>query len=262
MAACLEALLQETTCLERDLETIATATLLRSQSQISGELLALDGLQVPKGEPALEMGRLAAQIEMYLNRTKDQCVTSVFNTHADKGKKMILPNKLSEALGEFGVHLPADEVAALVTVMDIDNNGGLDLAEFTAALRQPTTPVEQYVQTLPISGMLASCLATPRAAEPLKELSNLTSEQLKDAIDAFSVSLHQELKKQLEVLKSLVEAKGANAQEDSDGSGSKSAVFVMNAGSVKEFYEGMYERIGKHNLTNSHLDHIYDGFKG
>ena len=255
-----EALLHQTTSLERSFEEFATAPRLRS-SQISVELLASDGLQGPEGE---QRGRLASQIELYMNRTRDQCIARVFEMHADKGKKLILPNKLHEALGEFGVHLPADEVEALLTTMDIDNNGGLDLREFTAALRQPTTPVEQFVQTLPVSGMLASCLATPQAAEPLKELCNLSSEQLKAAIDAFSVCLHLELEKQLKFLKSLVEAKEAKAQEDADGSGSKSAVFVMNAGSVNDFHKGMYERIGKHIYTNSHPHHThtYDGLKG
>ena len=116
------------------------------------------------------------------------------------------------------------------------------MKEFTAALQQPYTPVEQFLQTLPISGMLASCLV---ASDSLKELCNLEPEQLKVAIHAFSASLEQELKKQLDHLKSLVAAKEAKGQEEADGSGSKSAVFVMNAGTVENFYKGMYGRIGK-----------------
>ena len=192
---------------------------------------------------------LQARADIFLRRNKAEFVERVFHKHADKDQKLILPAKLDEALLEFGVHLPADEVKALLITMDIDKNGGLDVKEFTAALRQPYTPAEQFLQTLPISGMLASCLVSPKASDSLKELCNLSSEQLKAAVHAFSVSLEQELKNQLDLLKSLVDAKEAKAKEEADGSGSKSAVFVMNAGSVKEFYEGPYERIGEHCLT-------------
>ncbi len=130
-------------------------------------------------------------------------------------------------------------------MMDTDKNGGLDLKEFSAALHQQHTPAEQFLQTLPISGMLASCLVNPKTSDSLKELCNLKSEQLKVAIASFSASLEQELKKQLDILKSLVDAKEAQAQEEADGSGSKSAVFVMNAGTVKDFHEGPYNRIGE-----------------
>jgi hypothetical protein len=76
---------------------------------------------------------------------------------------------------------------------------------------------------------------------------------LKAAIDAFSLSLHQVLNEQLAHLKTLLDAKEAKAQEDADGSGSKCAVFVMNAGSVKAYHEGMYTRIGEH--THSTYKH-------
>jgi hypothetical protein len=195
---------------------------------------------------------LEAQIDLFLNKNNPEFVERVFSKHADKVLNLIMPNKLCKALSEFGLYLQPDDAAALMTMMDIDNNGGLDLKEFAAALRQPSTPEEQFVQTLPISGMLASCLTTPKATDPLKELCNLSSEQLKAAIDAFSFSLYREVKKQLFYLKSLVDVKESKALEDADGSGTKSAVLVMNAGSVKEFYEGMYERIGGH-FHNLHI---------
>jgi hypothetical protein len=196
--------------------------------------------------------KLQGQIELFLNRRNKEYVERVFHNFADKKKKLILSSKFHEALSEFGVHLPSAEVEILLATMDINNNGGLDLNEFTSALLQPSSPVEQFLETLPISGMLASCLATPGAADPLKELCNLESYQLKVAIEAFSVSLRQVLDERLAFLKELLDAKEAKAQEDADGSGSKCAVFVMNAGSVKAYHEGMYERIGEHMLTSSH----------
>mmetsp|Transcript_54968 Transcript_54968/g.115031 ORF Transcript_54968/g.115031 Transcript_54968/m.115031 type:complete len:480 (-) Transcript_54968:15-1454(-) len=196
-----------------------------------------------------ELGcKLQAQIERFLLRTNNQFVERVFNTYADSDKDLILPNRLQGALSEFGAHLPSDEVEVLMTAMDINHNGGLDLREFSAFLRQLSTPVEQFAETLPISGMLASSLAIPEAGDPLKELCNLGSDHLKTAIDAFSISLHLVLRNQLDHLKTLIDAKEANTYDDVDGSGSKCAVFVMNAGSVDAYHEGIYERIGAPNL--------------
>ena len=92
--------------------------------------------------------------------------------------------------------------------------------------------------------MLASCLVTPNASS-LEDLRNLSPEQLKAAIHAFSVSLEQQLKQQMDLLTSLIDSTEAKAKEEAGGSGSKSAVFVMNAGNVKEFYDSPFERIGE-----------------
>ncbi len=197
--------------------------------------------------------KLQAQIELFLNRQDEACVGRAFTKYSDEARKLILPTRLHEALAEFGVHLPLEEATMLMTTMDVHNNGGLDLQEFTSALRQPTSPVEQFVATLPISGMLASSLAIPGAAEPLKELCTLDSDRLNAGIEAFSLSLHQVLKVRLAKLKILLDSKEAKDQEDSDGSGAKCAVFVMNAGSVKAYHEGMYERIGEHTLPQMPL---------
>jgi hypothetical protein len=196
-----------------------------------------------EGDPNL-VKELQAQIELFLNRRKDEFIEHVFNKYADsadRDHKMMFFNKTDEALREFGLHLPSEEVRILVTTMDIDNNGALDLNEFKSVLRQASTPVEQFVGTLPISGMLASSLAIPGAAEPLNELCDIESYRLKAAIDAFSFSLHQMLNEQLAKLKTLRDSK---EDEDADGSGSKCSVLAMTAGSIEDYHEGMYGRIG------------------
>ena len=255
----IEALLQQVTSLEPEIQDF-NPRICFSQAQSSVELAEIhsDGVQEPKseGEVTEVVKTLQGQIERFLNRRNDEFIEHAFNKHADKEKKLIWLNKSDEALLEFGVHLPSEEIKMLVTTMDIDNNGGLDLTEFKTTLRQASTPVEQFVETLPISGMLASSLAIPGSAEPLKELCNLDSNRLKAAIDAFSLSLQQVLNEQLAHLKTLLDAKEAKAQEDADGSGSKCAVFVMNAGSVKAYHEGMYSRIGEH----THSTHTHSNY--
>ena len=63
-----------------------------------------------------------------------------------------LSNRLHEVLREYGVHLPPAEIKALVTRIDIENNGELDLRKFEDA---------NFDGKIPISVMLASCLAIP-----------------------------------------------------------------------------------------------------
>lgn len=183
---------------------------------------------------------------MFLQRRNDEFVRAVFDKHADAGTKMITDHTLTAALCDLGVHLNSEEVHELMTAMDLDNKGGLDLKEFGRSLRQPYSKIEQFVDTLPVSGMLASCLTTPGAAEPVHELCHLDSEQLSACIEACSLSLNDLLKRELTSLKELLKVE---AQAGSDGSGSKYAVFSMNTGSVQEYYEGLYARIGEHDLA-------------
>jgi Ca2+-binding EF-hand superfamily protein len=242
----IEALLLQAKGLELELQSFSKNFLVQvSQSQILEDIPQSEGLQGSQNTTELQK-ELHAQIKLFLNRKEDKIVERVFLKYADDARKLILPTRLHEALGEFGLYLLPEEIKTLLTTMDIDNNGGLDLREFEAALRQPSTPLEQFVKTLPISGMLASCLAVPGAADPLKELCNLDSSRVKTAIEVFSVSLLQVLTNQLDNLKNLLEAKETKAQEDADGSGSKCAVFVMKAGSVKDYHEGFYARIGEY----------------
>jgi hypothetical protein len=206
------------------------------------------GLPSERHNPDL-VSKLHARIERYLTRTNSDCVKQVFDKFADVDRKLLLADRLQDALAEFGSHLPQDEVDVLMSNMDIDSNGGLDLGEFAEALRQISTQEERFTKTLPITGMLASSLAVPGAADPLKELSNLEQDQLESAIEAFILSLRKLLKERLENLKGLVEAKEAKALEEADGSGSKCAVFVIDQAPIKAYHDGIYERIGDEDNT-------------
>ena len=157
---------------------------------------------------------------------------------------MVLPNRLQEALGEFGIQTTSEEAAELFTTVDADDNGGLDFGEFRQIIRQPSSQVEQFLNTLPLSGMLASCLVNQESTEPLKDLCNIEHEKLTAAIQAFALSLDQTMREDLDKLKGLVAAMEIKRLEDIDGCGAKYHVFKMNAGSVKEYHEGIYSRIG------------------
>ena len=172
-------------------------------------------------------GRTAAALRSTLNAT--------FEKFADVQTRLIMHNRLKDAMGELGKHVNEDEAATIFTSMDTDNNGGLDFDEFSAAMGQPSTQAEQFLNTLPLSGMLASSLLRPESFDPLKQLSNITKEELTTAIKAFSRSLNQVMLEELEKLKELVTAMEGKAREAADGSGTKFAVSIMNADSTKDY---------------------------
>ena len=154
-----------------------------------------------------------------------------------------MPDRLREALGDLGVHMTAEEAADHFATLDADNNGGLDFSEFQAGIIQPFSQVQQFVNTLPLHGMLASLLST-ESAEPLKDLCNMDPERLATVLKAFSQAVHQTMKDALINLKGLVAAMETKAGEEGDGSGGKYQVISMNAGSVEDYHKGMYARTG------------------
>jgi hypothetical protein len=188
---------------------------------------------------------LRAKIDKFLKRRTAKFVESAFKKYACKERNLVMKDSLQRALGEFGVYITSEEAEQLFTVVDIENNRGLDLSEFLQAISQPSSQIEQFLNNLPLSGMLASCLVNQDSEEPLKDLCNMELERLTDAIQAYSLSLLPMLSGELATLKGLVAAMESKpALEGVDGCGAKYLVFSMEAGSVKEYHDGMYSRTG------------------
>ena len=168
--------------------------------------------------------------------------------HADAETKLLSVVQLQEALVEFGIIFEAAEAEELFVAMDTDGNGGLDLQAFTRALIRPPTEVEQFVGTLPLTGVLAACLSEPGADDPLKALCKLASNnsELQARIDAFIPSLREILDTELRKLQKMVKAMEADNQRRAGDAGSKFAAFMigMNAGTPEEFFKGLEDRIG------------------
>jgi hypothetical protein len=191
------------------------------------------------------VGSLGVKIDRFLQGRSTEFVRSVYAKYVDKERKLVLKDSLQKALGEFGVCISSEEAEELFTTVDIDNRGGLELSEFRQAISQPSSQVEQFLNTLPLSGMLASCLVNQDSKEPLKNLCTIEIERLTAAIKAYSLSLLPMLRDELAKLKGLVAAmESKQALEGVDGCGAKYNVFSMEAGSVKEYHDGMYSRTG------------------
>jgi hypothetical protein len=186
---------------------------------------------------------LRKRIDKFLQGRSSQSAKSTFVAYADPDKKLIMPDRFREALGELGIQLTAEEASDHFAILDADNNGGLDFSEFQAGIIQPSSQVQRFVNTLPLHGMLASLLNT-ESVEPLKDLCDIDSERLAAAIKVFSLKVHQTTRKALIDLKGLVAAMETKAGEEGDGSGGKFQVISMNAGSVEDYHRGMYARTG------------------
>ncbi len=103
-------------------------------------------------------------------------------------------------LSELGVRLTSEEIAVFFKTADKDGNGGLDLQEFTNAIKCPCK-VKESTDTLPLSQLLAHCLKFKESKDPLKEISRLSSDELLAATNAYCRSLSDILAEALNELK-------------------------------------------------------------
>jgi len=190
---------------------------------------------------------LLEKVDRFLQGRSARLAKSTFDKYADPDKKLIMPNSFREALGDLGVQMTAEEALDHFAILDADNNGGLEFSQFQAGIIQPSSQVQQFVNTLPLHGMLASLLST-ESSEPLKDLCDIDPGRLAAAIKAFSLAVHQTTKEALIDLKGLVAAMETKAGEEGDGSGGKYQVISMSAGSVEDYHKGMYARTGPPNL--------------
>jgi hypothetical protein len=130
-----------------------------------------------------------------------------------------------------------------MVMTDVDKNGGLDFEEFRRALMKPPTKLEQWVGTLPLASMLASCFILPEG-DQLHEVSRLSIENLTDIAEAYAYGLKKVLVDSQSNLKETLENMEAKAKENAGGESSKFKTFKMSTGSVPHYIEGLIGRIG------------------
>ena len=159
--------------------------------------------------------------------------------------RLVFPAGLKKAFDDLEISKDLKECAALVASMDLDENGGLDLEEFSRVISQPPSPLEQWISTLPLSAMLAACLETSESnVDPLLAISRLDSERMSAAIEAFSYGMRLMIGKAQTQLIDTFARMDAKAQEAADGSAAKFKTFKMSTGKVSDYFKGLAERIG------------------
>ena len=131
-----------------------------------------------------------------------------------------------------------------MVMTDMDKNGGLDFEEFRRALMKPPTKLEQWVDTLPLAGMLASCFILPEGGDQLHEVSLLSAENLNAIAEAYAHGLKKVLMDAQINLKETLDSMETKAKESAGGESSKYKTFKMSTGSVPHYIEGLTGRIG------------------
>jgi hypothetical protein len=167
----------------------------------------------------------------------------IFKKHANQATNLMTVNAMTAALRELGVQLTQDEAAVVFESVDTDENGGLDLQEFTKAINHPSR-VQQWIETLPLSPLLAHCLSFKGgvSSDPLREVSRLSADELRASTQAYCDSAQKLLADALQELKRCYDAMDALA---SSAGNSKFQTPKMSAGSVEEFYQGLVGRVGE-----------------
>ena len=168
----------------------------------------------------------------------------IFKKHADQATNLMAAAAMTAALRELGVQLTEDEAAAVFESANADENGGLDLQEFIKAINRPSK-VQQWVETLPLSPLLAHCLSFKGgdSSDPLREVSRLSAQEIRASIQAYCESAEKIVVDAVPELKKCQDA--MDALTASIAGNSKFQTPKMSAGSVEEFYQGLAGRVGE-----------------
>ncbi len=189
------------------------------------------------------LGRIQARVEVFFNLRDASYVSELFNKHADSATNLMAADSIRNALREIGVQLTADEAVVVFETFDTDENGGLDLQEFMKAIKYPSK-VEQWVETLPLSKLLAQCLSFKEGDDPLREVSSLSSDEVRVSVTAYTESLQTILSDAVGELKKCYAEMDRLAKQSANDAGSKFQTFKMSSGGVEDFHNGLQGRVG------------------
>jgi hypothetical protein len=172
-------------------------------------------------------------------------VKQVFEQHKDRHTNLISISALPGALIDLGISLTTEEISVLFETSDTDENGGLDEQEFTKAVKYPGK-VEQWADSLPLSKLLAHCLSFrfKEGDDPLREVSRLSSAELRASANAFGESVETILGDAVGELKKCYAEMDRMAAESASSASSKFQTFKMSSGSVEDFHSGLQGRVG------------------
>ena len=190
--------------------------------------------------------QIQARVGHFYNIRNQLHNEQIFKKHANQTTNLMSADAMSAALCELGVQLSRDEAAAVFESVDADENGGLDLQEFLMAINHPSK-VQQWIETLPLSQLLAHCLsfkaASGDSSDPLREVSRLSADELRASTQAYCEHAQAVLADALHELKRCYDSMDALAA--SSAANAKFQTPKMSGGSVEEFYQGLVGRVGE-----------------
>ncbi len=184
--------------------------------------------------------RIKGMIEAGIKRREPVFVREAFNRVA-QGCSTITQEQFSSLSEELGLAFAADSIADLFRSLDINNDGGLDLEEFKQALLIPS-PVEQLIQTLPISRMISDAMPRERGRDVLRLLSESSTEQIRNVCCVLIPYLEATLEDAVRKLKASFQA--MDRSETSSGAKKFEVPQALSAGTVGDFFGGLAARVG------------------
>ena len=199
---------------------------------------------VGPGDTENLLRKIQAQVSFFLNLRDQSYISDLFNKHANSATNLITADSVRNVMRDIGVQMTADEAAVLFETFDTDENGGLDLQEFTKAIKHPSK-VEQWANTLPLSKLLARCLSFKESDDPLREVSRLSSDELRALTKAFTEGLLTILSDSLSELKKCYTEMDRMTDLSANDASSKFQTFKMSSGSVEDFHSGLHGRVGE-----------------
>jgi hypothetical protein len=187
--------------------------------------------------------KIRKQVEAGYQRKRNEFIRAIFESHKDTAKNLILSSSLGQALRALDVHVDEKEIDDLLKSKDLNDDGGLDLQEFSAFVGTPS-PIEEWVNNLPLSQIVADAL--PRQVgrptkDQLRHLCKTTPRQLEESCEVIKETLLKTLQEELAHLKQAFVKLDSQAAANSN---SKFQMITMNAGSITDFHVGLASRIG------------------
>jgi hypothetical protein len=194
--------------------------------------------------------------DLFFDLIDPKHIKDVFCCHAEPRteKGRILPSRFYHALQDLGIIVHPEKAVHLFEEGDMDEDGGLDLAEFSRVVGLPSE-LEQWSATLPLAKLLGCCLEALLANDlpggkdtvpsgQLRRLCHLSRHELDGIAVEFSRGLRRLLADRTSILRQCYEELDRRAADCADGSSAKFQSFPMAAGDARDFHSGLTGRVG------------------
>ena len=190
-----------------------------------------------------QLESIRLHIQAGINRRDENFLRKYFEEKT-QGTASLTTELFTSALKELGVRLTEEEIQVLFRTMDVDNNGVLDLDEFKRAVQFPST-TEQLISTLPITQIFSDAVLAITGADHLRQLSQITPEQVEDICNEAIPFLKTVLRNAVEKTAASFKAMDESNANQSASTGVKFEVpSEMSSGSVHDFHLGLTGRVG------------------
>jgi hypothetical protein len=184
--------------------------------------------------------RVQKQVETGFRRRLDSEVERVFNSLKQDGNSLLRVEHLGKALTQLGIDCDDMRSKELFPRLDTNQDGGLDLAEFSAACKKSSL-LEQWADSLCLAPMLADSLPVDKNQDPLFSLSEIGTREIEISCEFFCEALKILLTESISKLKSALHAMESR---NCNSASSKFAATKMCCGNMDDFYRGLGARIG------------------